>query len=129
MFYLNIIQIYMRLIMLSSNKFFLVGSDITSPGNLHIYKITFSLTSVDWANKLSCTTSAWNAYYSESLLSSDGSTIYSFFLYGPSTTYNLHFAWLSADTGSVTHRFKSSVTVGSLYGSAISGDYLLWILN
>ena len=111
-------------LMISNNQFFLLGANPASLYNLRIYKITFSLTSVDWAMQVACSSGTWVAFYSESLLSSDGSTIYSFFTFG--VTKYLYFAGLSVSDGSVTTtRFKSSIAVPDLYGSALNGDYVI----
>ena len=58
------------------------------------------------------------------MLSSDGSTIYSYFMFG-STKY-LYFVGLSVSTGSVaTTRYISSVSVSFVYGSSLNGDYVV----
>ena len=111
-------------LMISNSQFFVLGVSSASPFNLLIYKITFLLTSVDWANQIACASGMWIAVYSESVLSSDGSTVYSFFTFG-STTY-LYFWGLSVSDGSVkTTRYKSSITVTSVFGSALNGDYVV----
>ena len=110
--------------MISNSQFFVLGADPASTYNLHMYKITFSLTSVVWANQVACSSGTWAVSYSESVLSSDGLTIYSFFTFG--ATKYLYFAGLSVSDGSVTTaRYKSSGTVSDLYGSALSGDYVV----
>ena len=68
-------------LMLSSSKLFLLGIDSTNI--LHMYKITFSNTAVDWANRITCSSATWSISYSESLMSTDGTTIFSSFAYGP----------------------------------------------
>ena len=111
-------------LMISNSQFFVLGADTASPYNLHIYKITFLLTSVDWAKQVACPSGTWISYYSESVLSSDGSTIYSFFIFG--VTRYVYFVGLSVSDGSVaTTRFKSSISVPDLYGSALNGDYVV----
>ena len=103
---------------------FILGVDPASPYNLHMYKIAFLSTSVIWANQVACSSGTWTASYSESVLSSDGSTIYLFFTFGVSKY--LYFAGLSVSDGSVaTSRYKSSGTVSDLFGSALSGDYVV----
>ena len=119
----NIITGYGHL-MISNSQFFVLGVAPASPNNLQMYKITFSSTSVNWANQIACPSGTWYAYYSESVLSSDGSTIYSFFTFG--VTKYLYFCGLSASDGSVaTTRYKSSANIGNVYGSALSGDYVV----
>ena len=110
-------------LMISNSQFFVLGVT-TSPYNLQMYKITFLSTSVNWANQIACPSEPWYVDFSESVLSSDGSTIYSFFTFG-SNMY-LYFCGLSVSDGSVvTTRYKSSTAVGKVYGSALSGDYIV----
>ena len=110
--------------MVSNSQFFVLGVPSASPYNLQIYKITFLSTSVDWANQITCTSGTWSASNSESLLSSDQSTIYSFFAFG-STRY-LYFAGLSVTGGSVTTtRYKSNTSALYVWGSALNGDYVV----
>ena len=110
--------------MISNSQFFVLGVSTTSPYNLQMFKITFSLTSVNWANQIACSAGTWTAYDSESVLSSDGSTIYSFSTFGV-TTY-LYFLGLSVSDGSVTTtRFRSSASVLYILGSALNGDYVV----
>ena len=111
--------------MISNSQFFILGAASSSPNNLLMYKVTFSLTSADWANQITCTSGTWSTFYSESVLSSGGSTIYLFFMFGWSTKY-LYFAGLSVADGRVTTtRYKSSVTVSAVHGSALNGDYVV----
>ena len=109
--------------MISNSQFFVLSITNNSPNNLNMYKITFSLTSVNWANQITCS-GTWSSSYSESVLSSDGSTIYSFFVFG-STSY-LYFCGLFVSDGSVaTTRYKSSVSVSQVWGSTQNGDYVV----
>ena len=110
--------------MISQTQFLILGSDPYSPYNLHMYKITFNNTSVDWANMMVCSSGTWSVNSSESLLSEDGSTIYSLFTFG-STLY-LYFASFSTSNGSViSNRYKSSVTMANVFGSAMNADYII----
>ena len=110
-------------LMISNNQFFVLGVT-TSPYNLQMYKITFLSTSVNWANQIACPSGSWYVDSSESVLSSDESTIYSFFEFWPNAY--LYFCGLSVSSGSVvTTRYKSSTAVGKVYGSALSGDYIV----
>ena len=111
-------------LLLSSTQFFLLGRDYSSPYTLHMYKVKFSSTSVEWANKMYCSTSSWISYASESLLSKDGLNMYLFFVYGnPVYTY---FTSLSVSTGSVTSaRYKSNFSGYPVYGSTLNGDYVI----
>ena len=111
-------------LMISNNQFFVLGIASTSPSNLQMYKIAFLSTSVDWANQIICA-AGWSIFYSESVLSSDRSTVYMFFSYGPSSRY-LYFAGLSISDGSVTTaRYKSSATVVQVWGSTLNADYVV----
>ena len=110
--------------MISNSQFFVFGVPITSPYNLQMYKITFRSTSVDWANQIIWSSTTWTAYNSESVLSSDGSTIYSFFTFG--ATKYLYFYGLYVSSGGVaTTRHKSSISVSQVWGSALNGDYII----
>ena len=58
------------------------------------------------------------------MLSSDGSTIYSFFIFG--STYYLYFVGLAVADGSVvTMRYKSNVSVPAIWGAASNGIYVV----
>ena len=113
--------------MISSTQFFVLGVTPASPYNLQMYKITFLATSVNWANKIACTSGTWVSNISEAMLSSDKSTIYTFFIFAPAaTTKYLYFAGLSVSDGSVlTTRYRSSISVDGLYGSNLNGDYVI----
>ena len=114
--------------MISNSQFFVLGAAPVSPNNLRMYKITFSLTPIEWANQIVCTSGSCSASNSESLLSSDGSTIYSFFTFGSSSSSAsyLYFCGLSVSDGSVaTTRYKSSATVFGAWGSALKGDIIV----
>ena len=107
---------------LSDTSFFLLGND-PSTFVLHMYRITFSSTTPDWANKMNCSSGSWEAYNSESLIYS--SFIYSFFTYGASTKY-LYFASMLTADGSVSLRYKSSSNCDTgVFGSAVSGNYIV----
>ena len=110
---------------ISDSHLFFLGAASASTKNLQMYKINFLSISVDWAKQIICT-ETWPVFDSESVLSSDSSKIYSFFIFGaPSTTY-LYFAGLSVSDGSViTTRYKSSADVNYLSGSALNGDYII----
>ena len=121
---INNIEIGYGHLMISNSQFFVLGTATASPYNLRMYKITFSLTSVNWANQIACNLGTWTTSYSESVLSSDGSTIYSFSTFG--VTRYLYFCGLSASDGSVaTTRYKSSATILEVQGSALNGDYVV----
>ena len=109
--------------MISNTKFFVLGVTPASPYNLQMYKITFLSTPVDWANQIVCALATWSSAVSESILSSDGSTIYSFFTFGSNSIY---FAGLSVSNGSVvTSMFKSNTALSGVSGSSMNGDYVV----
>ena len=111
-------------LMISNSQLFVLGITPASSKNLQMFKITFLSTLVDWADQIACTSGTWSASNSDSVLSSDGSTIYSFFLFG-SSNY-LYFCGLSVSSGSVTTtRYKSSATVSYVQGSASNRDYII----
>ena len=111
-------------LMISDTQFFMVGAGPSTPYDLHMYKLTFLNTSVDWADKIACASGTWTSSFSESVLSEDGLSIYSFINFG-SSRY-LYFVSLSVSTGSVVGtRYKSSVTTNYVWGSALNGDYLI----
>ena len=117
-------------LMLSDTQFFLLGVD--NSYQLQMYKITFGSTSVNWANKIICPSLPWGASNSESYQSLDGTTIYSLFTYGNSTTptYYLYFASLSVASGSVmATRYKSSISIKLVYGGIFNGDYIVAMVH
>ena len=111
---------------LSDNSIFMLNLEFYSPKPLHFYKVTFFNTSPDWAIKLQWSTSTCYSSVSSSVLSS--SFIYTFFGYGnPLYSY---MAVISSSTGSVSARYKSSISTWSdSYGAATSEDYVISITN
>ena len=111
-------------LMISDTQFFVVGAGPSAPYDLHMYRLTFSNTSVDWSNKIACASGTWTSDLSESILSADGLTIYTFINFGLSL--HLYFASLSVSTGSIVGtRYKSSVAIVYVWGSVLNGDYLI----
>ena len=98
----------------------MLGSDPSSPYQLHLYKHTFGETSPDWSLQLSWPSGIWTTYYSESLLIS--SSIYTFFPYG-STQY-VYMAVISVSDCTVSNRFKSSISCTAVWASGANGDYI-----
>ena len=67
----------------------------------------------------------WAVNAAETMISSDNSKIYSFYLYGSAPAY-IYFVTLSVSNGSVLgSRYKSNIAWSNIYGSQINGDYLL----
>ena len=114
-------------LMLSDSEIFLLGMGaIASPHPLQMLKLTFGRSSTDWINKINWSSRTWASDLSESLLSDDKSKIYSFFIFG-NPNY-MYFVSFSVTTGSVSsNRYKSSVSLNTINGSAQSGDYILVI--
>ena len=114
-------------LMISNSQFFVLGTASASPYNLQMYKLTFSLISANWANQISCVSGAWYTGNSESVLNSDATKIYSFFLFGLSSSTRYLYLWgLSVSDGSVaTTRYKSGTTLSAVYGSALNDDYVV----
>ena len=113
--------------MLSSTEFFFTGLSPSppSPPPVRFYKYTFGNAVPDWTNKMICSVGTWSTGYSESQVS--GSTIYSLFISGQS--YYLYMASFDVSTGNVIgSRYKSSIPIGNVYGSALIGNYLLTTL-
>ena len=111
---------------ISDSQLFVLGVASASPYPLHMYKITFNSSSVNWANQIAWTSGTWSTSLSESVLSSDGSTIYSFFTFGASSTSNLYFCGQTLSDGNViATRYKSSTVVSDIWGSALNGDYVV----
>ena len=109
---------------ISDSSMFMLGVDPSSPYQLHLYKHTFGGTSPDWSLKLSWPSGTWSLGYSESLLIS--SSIYTFFPYGsPTASYYVYMAVISVSDGTVSNRYKSSISCTLVYGSGVSGDYIV----
>ena len=106
---------------ISDSSMFMLGVDPSSPYQLHLYKHTFGGTSPDWSLKLSWPSGTWTIIESESLLIS--STIYSFFPYGSSPQY-VYMAVISLSDGTVSNRYKSSISWTYVYGSGVNGDWI-----
>ena len=106
---------------LSDTSIFMLGIDSSFPTSLHMYKLTFGNTSPAWALTMACPIGIWSTSYSESVLIS--STIFSFFVYG--TIPQLYLAMISESDGSVSTRFKSSISCSWVYGSGVNGDFIV----
>ena len=113
---------------LTDTQFYVLSIDTPSPYALRFFKITFSLTSTDWAMKMSCYTGNCGIGLSELVLSADNSKLHAFIAYGPSSR-SLYYCALSASTGSViSSRYKSNSPIYYVYGAAVSGDYVVAVL-
>ena len=106
---------------ISDSSMFMLGVDPSSPYHLHLYKHTFGGTSPDWSLQLSWPSGTWNIFYSESHLIS--TSIYTFFPYG-SPLY-VYMAVISVSDGTVSNRYKSSISCTNVWGSGNNGDYIV----
>ena len=111
-------------LMLADSQLFLMGKDDSIVTRLHLFKITFTTSSYDWTNKITCSLDC-SLYLSESILSSDYSKIYSMFpLENPAYLY---FITLNATSGSIIgSRYRSSIPWSSWLNSAHSSNMLLF---
>ena len=92
-----------------------MGNKPSSNYDLYFYKITFGNTAVDWANKLQCPSGICSTSYASSILSSDSTSIYSFFPFG--FTSLLYFLTFSVADGSIVGSwYKSVAEWGYVYG-------------
>ena len=114
--------------MINDNEFFFMHLS-NSLYNLCMYKTTFGKSSVDWTNTMACPFPSTTCIFStsKSLVSSDKTIIFSNFIYGDSSTgLYLYFISLNATSGSVLgSRYKSSIALQSVQGSAISGTNII----
>ena len=86
--------------------------------------MTLGNTQADWSNKMSWTTNPWDTFGSEALLSSDGSLIFSFIVYG--NPRKIYFSTFNTTSGSaIGNRYKSSIGMSSIFGSLLLGDYII----
>ena len=120
--YVTNIRMGINFQILSNTQLLLLGYDYSSFSNLHMYKLKISSTSVEWANKIVCSSSNWYSSLSESLLSKDSSNIYLFFNY----CQHLYFTILSVSTGSVvSNRYRSSFSYYTVYSTAQTVEYVV----
>ena len=106
---------------ISDSSMFMLGIHPSSPYQLHLYKHTFGGTSPDWSLKLSWPSGTWTTFDSESFLIS--SSIYTLFPYG-SPLY-VYMAVISVSDGTVSNRYKSSISCAHVWGSGVNGDYIV----
>ena len=103
-------------LMINNNQYFMLGIEATSPYTIHFYKVSSGSSSVDWANKILWTEGNCKSGLSESLLSTDSSLIYSFFIFGSAP--NMYFAIFNSSSGqSVGSIYKSSASWAGVCGS------------
>ena len=109
---------------ISDGVLFFSGSDNTSPYSLYFFKVTFGKSLMDWTNKLLWNFGSWSAYNNfNSLMSSDGSKIYSFPIYGsPVSTYFVTFNTIDGTV--LGSRYKSSIGWSYVYKGAEGMGYI-----
>ena len=107
------------------SDFLIIGNYPTSPYSLHFYKITFKNTVVNAASKMSCPSGSWSTFYSESLMSSDKSKIYSCFTFGPGFLNLFFITFNSTDLSVIGSIYKASISWTMIYGSALVGNYII----
>ena len=118
-------QILYGQLKLTDDSFFIISYDESVPYSLHLYKATFLASNSDWILKIACPSLSCTGSSSESLLSSDSSKIYTFFIYGGSTHYLYHAALAVADGAMVSSRYRSDVECVGVIGSAMRGNNII----
>ena len=109
-------------LLITNTQLLMFGFTNSSPYPMHMLKVTFGATSPDWANTMAWGSGTCSTYYSESLLSSDSTKIYSIFSF---QNWNLYITSFNVTDGSVIgSRYKSSITWKIAFGSALYGDYI-----
>ena len=109
---------------LTDSHLFLMGKDDSTVTLFHLFKINFTTSSYDWANKITCSSDC-SPYLAESILSSDYSRIYSMFTL--ETPAYLYFITLNATSGSIIgSRYRSSVFCSQWLMSLQSSNLLLF---
>ena len=120
----NINNFFYGTLMIDNNQLFIIGSEISSPYSNYFLKFTFGNTTTDWTNKMSWVLGTWDTFISESILSSDSTSIYTFFTFGQSTSYYTYYAKFNFTNGAVIGtRYKSSIS-WSVGKSASTGNYI-----
>ena len=108
--------------MLDNSHLVVSGIDLTTPYNLHYYKVTFGTQAVNWASKMLWGSTLWTVGLSEILVDSTNTYLYNFSIFG-SSAY-LHFVILSASSGAlVGSHYISNTTWSDVYSSAQYGSY------
>ena len=111
-------------LMLNDDQLFVMGQDVSTLTQFHIYKITFSTGSYNWGSQISCSSDC-SPTYAESLQNSDSSKIYSLFLL-ESSPYAYFITLNATNGGAVDSRYKSSISWIYLIGSVRNGDNLVF---
>ena len=88
--------------MISDSQLYFLAVGAESPPLIHFVKVTFGNNAVDWSNILTWAYSSWYSYESESILSSDNTQIYSFFIINFASSTNLFYASFMILDGSVS---------------------------
>ena len=107
----------------NNDQIFFIGLDSIKEA-MHFYKITFGSSSVDWAKQM-LWTSVCSLSSSEALLNSDNSQIYSFSTYGMEPSFVYFVTFYVSDGSVVGSKYASSISCSAVYGSVLSGSYLV----
>ena len=111
--------LYGQLMISDTQLFYLRIDSVTY--DLHFYQITFGSATMNWAKYLPCSSTPWMIYPSESLISTDGTTIYNLLSFGnPGHIYFTKFD--NANGSLIGSRYKSSFASAGIKGSTLNGD-------
>ena len=110
--------------MLTDSTLFMMGKDTSTVTLFHLFMITFTTSSYNWANKITCSSDCLH-FLSESILSNDNLKIYIMFpLESPAYLY---FITLNSTSGSIIgSRYKSSISWTQWLKSIQSSNMLLF---
>ena len=93
---------------------------------MQYYKVTYGSGGVDWAKKMNWGTGSWTAANSQSLLSADKSTIFSFAVYNTNSLYFFYFTSFDYTNGAVIGtRYKSGIFWENVFGIVELEEYLV----
>ena len=110
-------------LMLNDRQFFFIGVGSPYLYHLQLYKMTYGEKNLDWADRISWTSSRWSALDSDSVLGRDQS-IYSIFIFG--STERLYLTNLNPHNGSVLGtRYRSNFSCSIARKTLINDDYLI----
>ena len=111
--------------MINDREFYMITGKLNTPYTLYFCKFTFGSLFTDWTKQIECFNCRGDL--SESLLSSDRTKIFSFFIYGPNP-YNMYLSIFNLTDGSLLDsRYKSNSTWGTynINGSAQKGELII----
>ena len=110
-------------LMISDSQLFFIGVYFYDQTIINMLKVTIGNSHPDWALKTEWV-GDWLIGCSTSILSSDGTNIYTFHVYGNPNAL-LMFTTFSKSTGSIVgSRFVSNIAISNAYWAKQNGDYL-----